>query len=275
MLAQRGFGFIKSATRLGVANYRSMGKTKDFVSKEFLEWVDLKMASFKCGAHDYAHVERVRDVASLICKKEGGDQRITYVAALMHDMMDSKLVDEGENLEDLEKSLRKKVEKEMENAHPKWTEEDTAHVFTIVKSVGYKNMIRDDWKPQKLSLEYRCVQDADLLDAIGAIGVARCYAFGGKRNRSLFDLGDVENSKPTAEEYKNKKGGSGVEHFFEKLLLIKNMMTTQTGKEMAKKRHEHMVKFLEHVDEEINGEEAQASDDGAVQSVLGKRLRTI
>ena len=59
------------------------------------------------------------------------------------------------------------------------------------------------------------------------------------------------------------------------LLLIKNMMTTQTGKEMAKKRHEHMVKFLEHVDEEINGEEARASDDGAVQSVLGKRLRTI
>lgn len=249
--------------------YVSMTLDSDkFVSTEFLDWVKEKMAAFKCGAHDYAHVERVCRVASLICKQEGGDQRVTYVAALMHDMMDSKLVPVGEDLKGLERVLRQKVEKEMEGASPEWKEEDTAHVFTIVKSVGYKNMIRDDWKPQEMSLEYRCVQDADLLDAIGAIGVARCFAFGGKRNRTLFDLADVENSKPTAEEYKNKTGGSGVEHFFEKLLLIKDIMTTKAGKELALKRHNNMKIFLENVDEEVN-------DGNEGESTLGKRLKTI
>ena len=253
-----------------------MEKVEGIVSKAFLEWVRSKMEAFKCGAHDFAHVERVCRVAGFICEKERGDMRITLLAALLHDMMDSKLIDKGENLEDLEKSLRKRVEEEMKNEDIKWTDSDTDHVFSIVKSVGYKNMIRDDWKPQEMSLEYRCVQDADLLDAIGAIGVARCFAFGGKRGRELFTLEDIENRKPTAEEYRNKTGGSGVEHFFEKLLLIKDIMTTKTGKEMAVKRHENMISFLVHIDEEINGGGLQASPENLVeQSVLGKRLRTV
>ena len=244
------------------------GGVDKVVSSDFLGWVKDRMAAFTCGAHDWSHVERVCRTAGIICRKEGGDLRVTYVAALMHDMMDSKLVPEGEDLEGLEKSLRQKVEKEMKDATPNWTDKDTDHVFTIVKSVGYKNMIRDDWNPQGMSLEYRCVQDADLLDAIGAIGVARCFAFGGKRNRELFTLEDVENSKPTAEEYKNKTGGSGVEHFFEKLLLIHGMMTTKAGKEMALKRHNNMKMFLENVDEEVN-------DGLEGESTLGKRLKAI
>ena len=154
-------------------------------------WDGLKIECMRCARLESrgARVPYCRDHL----QKEGGDLRVTYVAALMHDMMDSKLVPEGEDLEGLEKSLRQKVEKEMKDATPNWTDKDTDHVFTIVKSVGYKNMIRDDWNPQGMSLEYRCVQDADLLDAIGAIGVARCFAFGGKRNRELFTLEDVEN----------------------------------------------------------------------------------
>jgi uncharacterized protein len=265
------------------------------VSKDFIDFVKEKMAAFKCGAHDWAHVERVSTAAVHIAAKEGGDVRVTYVGALLHDMLDSKLVSPGDDLADLEAGLRTMVELEMKGKTPAWDEEQTNAVFTIVKSVGYKNMIRDDWKPQEMSLEYRAVQDADLLDAIGSIGVARCFAFGGKFASDLFGLEDVENTKPTAQEYadksKNRKGGSGVEHFFEKLLLIKDMMTTQTGTDMALVRHRHMVQFLHSLDVELNGGDSEAAggaaggggaaaaaaaaDAAKVESVLGKRLRSL
>jgi uncharacterized protein len=275
------------------------------VSKDFIDFVKEKMAAFKCGAHDWAHVERVSTTAVQIAAKEGGDVRVAYVGALLHDMLDSKLVSPGDDLADLEAGLRTMVELEMKDKTPAWDKEQTNAVFTIVKSVGYKNMIRDDWKPLEMSLEYRAVQDADLLDAIGSIGVARCFAFGGKFASDLFGLEDVENSKPTAQEYaaksKNRsKGGSGVEHFFEKLLLIKDMMTTQSGTDMALVRHRHMVQFLHSLDVELNGGESvgaagaaaaaaaagaagaagagAAAGDAAVakvESVLGKRLRSL
>ncbi len=247
----------------------SLSGVKAVVSQQFLDHIDNKMQAFKCGAHDFAHVQRVAGLALHIASKEVAnkpDLRVTYVAALLHDMLDSKLIEAGTE-ETLEKDLRTMVSKEMENSKTEWTEANTDHVFDIVKSVGYKNMIKDDWNPQERSIEYQCVQDSDLLDAIGSIGVARCYAFGGKRARELFTLEDTENRAPTAEEYKNKKGGSGVEHFFEKLLLIKNLIITDTGKHIACARHKAMVQFLDNLSTEI------ADVDENASNVLTKRLK--
>ena len=253
----------------------SVVDARAMISQNMLDHIDSKMQSFKCGAHDFAHVQRVSSLALHIADKEKAkkpDLRVTYVAGLLHDMLDSKLIEEGTE-ETLEKDLRDMVVKEMKSSSSgeDWTDAHTEHVFTIIKSVGYKNMIREDWKPNEMSIEYQCVQDADLLDAIGSIGVARCYAFGGKRARPLFTLEDVENHVPSAEEYKNssKKGGSGVEHFFEKLLLIKDLIITDTGKEIAMRRHKAMVQFLDTLSSEI------AEVDELAAGVLTKRLKQI
>ncbi len=268
MIARR----VNSRLHFSVAReMTSLSDVRKVVSQNFLDHISERMESFKCGAHDFAHVERVANVALHIANKEvakNPDLKVTYVAALLHDMLDSKLIEAGKE-ETLEADLRAMVKKEMESSNTEWTEAKTDHVFEIIKSVGYKNMIKEGWKPQERSIEYQCVQDSDLLDAIGSIGVARCYAFGGKRARQLFALEDIENRAPTAEEYKNKKGGSGVEHFFEKLLLIKDLVITDTGKEIAKVRHNAMVQFLDNLSSEI----ADADEDAS--HVISKRLKQI
>ena len=128
-------------------------------------------------------------------------------------------------------------------------------------------MIKDDWKPQERSIEYQCVQDSDLLDAIGSIGVARCYAFGEQASKAALYSRGYGKSRPYSRGIQEQEGGSGVEHFFEKLLLIRDLMITDTGKEIAKTRHRAMVQFLENLSTEI----ADADEDAS--EVLTKRLR--
>jgi len=258
-------------------------------------FVQRVMQSFACGAHDYAHVERVCKLATLIARQEGADERVAYVGALVHDVLDSKLVlDAGESRsieEELVHLLRQGSEGEEEDSSSSsssssssyLSEQQVQEVLVIVKSVGFKNLLRKDFDPSALSIEYRCVQDADLLDAIGAVGVARCFAFGGKRARPLFGLPILDadaNARVTAEEYAVSSSaagtGSGVEHFFEKLLIIKDMMTTATGRRLALKRHTNMLSWLQNLDEEL--EEGNCEEDFADQkreSELAKRIKTV
>jgi uncharacterized protein len=245
----------------------SEARSSPSVSDVFMSYVEDQMQQFECGAHDASHMHRVADMALHIASKcEGSvNTQVVYVAALLHDMLDSKLVHEDE-MEKREQDLRLLIDKEMKD---NLTAVEVDLIFDIVKSVGYKNMIRDDWKPETMSVEYRCVQDADLLDAIGNIGVARCYAFGGKRKRALFTVVEEGNDKLTPEQYKASKG-SGVEHFFDKLLRIKDMMTTNTGREIALSRHKRMCDYLIGIDEEIK--ETAGTNNKNEQSVLGKRL---
>jgi uncharacterized protein len=220
------------------------------VPKKLLDFVEKHMKAMACGAHDVAHVHRVANLARMIALEEGADQTIAYVAGLVHDMLDSKLIDE-DGAKGAEEILTRILENDMNETKENWSHTDTSRVLDICKTVGYKNLLKKDWKPENRSVEYRCVQDADLLDAIGAVGVARCFAFGGKRQRLMFGVANSIGPGITAEQYKAAKG-SGVEHFFDKLLLIKDMMTTPTGKLMAIPRHNNMLDFLHALEGELS-----------------------
>ena len=242
------------------------------VPEKLLYFVSKHMTAMACGAHDTAHVHRVAKLAQMIAAQEGANQAIVYVAGLVHDMLDSKLIDE-ENAKGAEEILTNILKNDMKETLPNWCDNDTDEVLVICKSVGYKNLLKSDWNPQDRSLEYKCVQDADLLDAIGAVGVARCFAFGGKRGRLMFGVANTIGAGITAEQYKAAKG-SGVEHFFDKLLLIKDLMTTNTGSSMAIPRHNNMVQFLQSLDRELieGGDYDSLEQPVGGRSLLGQKL---
>lgn len=145
----------------------------------YLSFVRDCMSSFKCSAHDESHCLRVTHLARRIASEEAQrgtlvDMRIVTVAALSHDVLDSKLLDICDAF-----SVEKQLVDQLDSFLPV---DDRDKVLDVVKSVGYKNLLKHDWNPSARSIEYRCVQDADLLDAIGAVGIGRCYSFGGGSN---------------------------------------------------------------------------------------------
>lgn len=237
------------------------------VSDELREFVAKRMKLANCAAHDMAHCDRVANLAySIALKEQDANAQIAYYGGLLHDVLDHKLYG-SEGTEATEKELTSLLTNEpnMEPSHI-----DT--IFQIIRNVGYKNMIRPrhEFDPFRLSVEYRCVQDADLLDAIGAIGVARCMAFSGRCNRRLFGMDLLDGSSTISrEEYlKSQKSpdASAVAHFFEKLLRIKDLFTTVEGKALGLQRHSNMVTFLRCLDQEL----LQAGDEsgGAIEAGL-------
>ena len=246
----------------------SIKKDKEMEIKlpdHFYQFVSERIAQAKCPAHDLAHCKRVANLAVWIAEKETGVNIIvTYIAGLMHDMLDSKLYS-SDSITTAETEVRKVLENESS-----LNDSEVNHIISIVKSVGYKNMIRSDWDPYSLSVEYRCVQDADLLDAIGAIGVARCYAYGGRKNRNLFGVSkNLEESVSQASYLKSQVSEeSNVDHFFDKLLRIPSLIITSRGKEAADKRYTTMKLFLEQVDAEL--EDAKDSDAGTISTSINE-----
>ena len=239
------------------------------IPSELKQFITATMASFGCCAHDEAHVYRVARSARLIAEsEEGADPRLTYIAGLLHDVLDSKLQDVS-SAGSAEDQLRTLLESDKDFL----TQEEINTIFVIIKAVGYKNIIKDGYDAYKLPTEYRCVQDADLLDAIGAIGIARCFAFGGKRNRKLFGMsrfpeGCAQNI--SHEEYMKAQASttdSNVDHFFDKLLTIEPLLTTKLGKSMAHERHVFMSAFLKQLDVELAdcGDESSAGMGAAVE----------
>lgn len=149
------------------------------------------------------------------------------------------------------------------------TAEEVDAVFLVIRSVGYKHLLRKDWDVHALPLEYRVVQDADLLDAIGAVGIARCFSFGGKRERALFGAFSAEERPLDACAYQAQQkqtDANTVAHFFDKLLRIKRLLSTYTGQEMARERHNTMLLFLRVLDAEL--EDA----DDAAQGYIAKYI---
>lgn len=229
------------------------------ISKELEEYVDKHMTSFNCGAHDVLHAYRVANLAVQIAEVEklkNGidiDLRLVFISGLVHDVLDTKLINENDS-SSIEDTLIK-ILSSYGTDEQKLTLSEANKVISIIKSVGYKNLLSPTYNVYEKSIEYRCVQDADLLDAIGAVGVGRCFAFGGRMKRSMFggiDVDDKENL--TQEKYKEQQKqnvGSGVAHFFDKLLKLKDMMSTVKGKELAVKRHQFMIDFLNQVDDEL------------------------
>ena len=218
------------------------------VPPALLAFVEKHMEAYQCGAHHFDHVLRVCGVAQRLAAKEGGNQKIAVVGALCHDVLDSKLLAK----EDAAGTERVLVDALSEDASF-LNQEEVAAVMHIVKNIGYRRLLDPAWFNNigAQSIELRCVQDADSLDAIGAIGVARCFAFGGKRNRPLFDLGGVIGADPLSPAAYAQAAGSGVEHFFEKLLRLPAMMVTASGRDLAQARQAHMLRWLGDLDDEL------------------------
>lgn len=184
------------------------------------------------GGHDYFHIERVYKNATLISKNENVDEFIVALGALLHDIADSKFYNGNETIGP--KKARDFLEKEEVD------EKTIVHIENIIKNISFKG---GNFDQQFTSPELDVIQDADRLDAIGAIGIARCFNYGGFKNRELYNPEIPPKMDMTKEEYK-KSTAPTINHFYEKLLLLKDKMNTNTGKKLAEKRHEFMEQFL-------------------------------
>lgn len=182
--------------------------------------------------HDWEHSERVWKTARYLAQKETADFFIVEMAALLHDVADWKLNngDEKAGLERVSDWLEKN----------KVADLDAQKILFIVDNVSFSK--EKDGKKIN-TIEGFVVQDADRLDALGAIGIARTFAFGGNRNRKLYDPNQKPKNIETFEQYKNGESTS-INHFYEKILLLKDMMNTETGKQLARKRHEFVENYL-------------------------------
>lgn len=184
------------------------------------------------GGHDWFHIERVFKNATLIAEGENCNMEIVQLGALLHDVADSKFHNGDETLGP--KVARKFLESEGAD------EETIAHVIAIIENISFKG---GNFKKQFNSIELDIVQDADRLDALGAIGIARTFNYGGFKNRALYNPEIAPNLTMSKEEYKKSESPT-LNHFYEKLLLLKDRMNTKTGKKLAEGRHEFMETFL-------------------------------
>jgi uncharacterized protein len=197
------------------------------------------------GGHDWFHTQRVFNNAILIAKDEKVNVLVVSLGALLHDIADAKFHDGDE-------TLGPKITKEFLTdlkVDPKVVD----HVVHIVTHSSYKNSL-DQKKGKKsfTSLELQVVQDADRLDAIGAVGIARAFNYGGYKNRPIYDPDIPPKLNMDKEAYK-KSVAPTINHFYEKLLLLKDQMNTRTGKSLAEDRHGFMLIFLEQFYKEWNG----------------------
>ena len=213
-----------------------INRTENFV-RESLEGSE--------AGHDWSHIKRVVRNARTIGEYENADLFVLELSALLHDIADSKFHDGNEELgpQRSERFLR-------DQGLP---DDLIDHVVNIIRHVSFKNELDSSGKPTFDSLELRVLKDADRLDAIGAIGVARAFHYGGFKNRSLHDPSIKPQVNQSKEQYK-KSDAPTINHFYEKLLLLRDKMNTDTGRKMAEERHAFMESFLEHFYREWDGQ---------------------
>ncbi len=195
------------------------------------------------GGHDWFHTERVYNNALLISKGETVDELVIALGALLHDIADSKFNDGDDTVGPKiagEFLLKQNVSTKVIN-----------HVIKIIENVSFSSNI--DNASEFKSKELEVIQDADRLDALGAIGIARTFNYGGFKNRALYNPDIKPNLNLTKDEYK-KSTAPTINHFYEKLLLLKDKMNTKTGRKIAEERHNYMVDFLKQFYAEWHGE---------------------
>lgn len=206
--------------------------TMDFVRKEL---------SGAEGGHDWFHIERVYKNALLIAENELVNHLIVALAALLHDIADYKFTGGNEEIGPQKAALFLRSQQLEENM--------IEAIVSIIKNVSFKG---GNYTTDYRSKELEVVQDADRLDAIGAIGIARTFNYGGFKNRKLYDPDIKPNLTMTPEEYKKSEAPT-INHFYEKLLRLKDEMNTETGKRIAENRHAFMERFLEQFYAEWEG----------------------
>lgn len=194
------------------------------------------------GGHDWFHIERVFKNAVLIAQEEVCDVTVVKLGALLHDIADSKFHEGDEEIGP--KTARNFLESE------NVSEEIIEHVIQIIRNISFKG---GNFEKNFSSKELEIVQDADRLDALGAIGIARAFNYGGFKNRALYNPTISPKLNMTKEEYK-KSDSPTLNHFYEKLLLLKDKMNTETGKKLAQERHRFMETFLSQFYAEWEGE---------------------
>ena len=190
-----------------------------------------KALSGEGTGHDWWHIERVRNNAKLICKSEKADWFVIDLAVLLHDVGDYKVIHKDEDDYTIAENflLRQKVPTDI-----------IAQIMFIIKNMSFSKSLGA--KTKSTSIEFQVVQDADRLDALGAIGIARAFAFGGSKSRPLYDPTIQTQKFTTTKKYRNAKSSS-LEHFDEKLFLLKDLMNTKTAKKIAQERHVYTKEF--------------------------------
>jgi len=201
-----------------------ISKTEEYVKEE--------LAGAEAG-HNWWHIERVRRNANRIANTENVDPLVIELAALLHDIADSKFNDGDESVGPSKARLF------MQSIQVNASAAD--HVVKIIENISFKGGHKNS---DFSSMEHDIIQDADRLDALGAIGIARAFHYGGFKNRELYDPEIKPNLHMSKEEYKNSTAPT-INHFYEKLLLLKDKMNTKTGKLLAQERHDFMLLYLE------------------------------
>lgn len=200
--------------------------------KNTIAFVKEKLEGAEAG-HDWFHIERVWKLSKKIAKSECCNLEVVELSALLHDIADPKFHDGDE-------TLALKISKEfLENE--KVPIDTIGQVLFIIKNISFKN--REE-VPKVVPIELQIVQDADRLDAIGAIGIARTFNFGGFKNNLMYHPDRLPKMGQSKEEYK-KSNGTTINHFYEKLLLLKDLMNTKEAKIIAEERHLFMLQFLD------------------------------
>ncbi|QGG53878.1 HD domain-containing protein [Lysinibacillus pakistanensis] len=186
------------------------------------------------ASHDFQHIERVyQNAMDILHNEPAADAEVVKIAVLLHDVSDKKYTNNKEQENQLIAELA-------------LSEDTKRHIQDCIAQVSFNG----GNELEATSIEAKIVRDADRLDAIGAIGIARTFAYGGAKGRKLYDTAEQARTNMTEEEYRTKNTSS-VTHFYEKLLFLKDLMTTEKGKQMANERHQFMEGFLQQLQKEI------------------------
>lgn len=205
-------------------------KTKDFVKEKLYG---------EGSGHDWFHIERVYNLAKFIGEKENADLFIVEMTALLHDIDDWKFSEGTDTNTTVTESFLTSINV---------ANDDIYKIISIIKTMSFKGGVVDSTQS---SIEGMVVQDADRLDAIGAIGIARTFAYGGSKGRQIYDPSIKPFKFTSLEQVKNEENHT-INHFYEKLLKLKDLMNTKTAKEIAEKRHKFMENFLDEFYSEWN-----------------------
>jgi uncharacterized protein len=213
----------------------------EFIIEKTVEKVKATLTDAE-GGHDWWHIYRVWKTAMHIAAHEQVDKFVVSLGALLHDIADSKFHNGDETIGP---RLAREWLQSLQVEEPV-----IAHVENIIAHISFKG---GNHARAFHSKELDVVQDADRLDALGAIGIARAFNYGGFKNRALHDPSIQPNLAMSKEEYKNSKAPT-INHFYEKLLLLKDRMNTETGRQLAAERHLFMENYLNQFYKEWEGE---------------------
>lgn len=210
--------------------------------KEIKNFAFKKMHNDTTG-HNFDHIERVIKNVDKILLTEKADPLITYGAAYLHDVADDKLVDDPKKIENETADFLKNIE---------LTDKQIDEIIYITHNLSFSKTLSKN--PPKLSLAGQIVQDSDRLDAIGAIGITRAIYYGGVNAQVIYDPEVQPRVNMDKKEYRNLSNETIINHFYEKLIKLRDMMNTDTARKIAEKRHEFMMEFLNEFKDEWNGE---------------------